>query len=151
MAGALLRAAGSSRMRASAIFASRSCSATRKRCASLQTTTGGAKPINGYFKAKARLDAAMRAELGRPPAPWVNHDIRRTVRTRLPELRVPEPVAERVIGHAAKGLARVYDQHRYASEMREALDAWEKRLIALVTPPPDNGARPPAEQRFSGS
>ena len=44
MAGALLRAAGSSRMRAPAIFASRNCSATRKRCASLQTTTGGAKP-----------------------------------------------------------------------------------------------------------
>ena len=44
MAGALPRATGSSRMRASAIRASRSCSATRKRCASLQTTTGGAKP-----------------------------------------------------------------------------------------------------------
>jgi hypothetical protein len=44
MAGALLRATGSSRMRASAIFASRSCSATRKRCASLHTTTGGPKP-----------------------------------------------------------------------------------------------------------
>jgi hypothetical protein len=71
----------------------------------LFSTTGGAKPINGYFKAKARLDAAMRAELGRPPAPWVNHDIRRTVRTRLSELRVPEPVVERVIGHAVKGLA----------------------------------------------
>jgi hypothetical protein len=38
----------------------------------LFSTTGGAKPINGYFKAKVRLDAAMRAELGRPPAPWVN-------------------------------------------------------------------------------
>jgi hypothetical protein len=104
----------------------------------LFSTTGGAKPINGYFKAKVRLDAAMRAELGRPPAPWVNHDIRRTVRTRLSELRVPKPVAERVIGHAAKGLARVYDQHRYASEMREALEAWEGRLTAIVTPPPEN-------------
>jgi len=80
----------------------------------------------------------------------VNHDIRRTVRTRLSELRVPEPVVERVIGHAAKGLARVYDQHRYASEMREALDAWEKRLIALVAPPPGNVVPLRAERPADG-
>jgi integrase len=104
----------------------------------LFSTTGGAKPIKGFSKAKAKLDGRVRAELGRPPAPWVNHDIRRTVRTRLSELRVSEPVAERVMGHAAGGLARVYDQHRYASEMREALETWERRLIAIVAPPPDN-------------
>jgi integrase len=102
------------------------------------STTGGTKPINSFAKAKAKMDKRVRAELGREPAPWVNHDIRRTVRTRLSELRIPEPVAERVIGHAAKGLARVYDQHRYAAEMREALEAWERRLTAIVAPPPDN-------------
>jgi len=35
--------------------------------AALFSITGGAKPLNGYFKAKVRLDAATRAELGRPP------------------------------------------------------------------------------------
>jgi integrase len=104
----------------------------------LFSTTGGAKPISGFSQAKAKMDGRVRAELGRESAPWVNHDIRRTVRTRLSELRVPEPVAERVIGHAAKGLLRVYDQHRYAAEMREALEAWERRLTAIVAPPPDN-------------
>jgi integrase len=62
----------------------------------------------------------------------VIHDLRRTVRTRLSELRVPEHVAELVIGHARKGLARIYDQHRYADEMREALQAWAVRLRAIV-------------------
>ena len=41
------------------------------------------------------------------------HDIRRTVRTRLSSLRVSERVAEMVIGHGKKGLARVYDQHEF--------------------------------------
>jgi len=83
--------------------------------------------INGFSKAKGRLDDAM----GRPPH-FVIHDIRRTVRTRLAALRVPHEVAEMVIGHGRKGLARVYDQHRYLNEMREALDAWSKEILRLI-------------------
>jgi hypothetical protein len=43
-----------------------------------------------------------------------------------------------VIGHAKKGLARVYDQHRYESEIREALVAWNNMLEAIAEPPPNN-------------
>jgi integrase len=103
------------------------------------TTTAGAKPVNGFSNAKVRLDRAMVAELGRKPAPWTNHDIRRTVRTRLSKCRVPTEVAELVIGHTKKGLHKVYDQHAFLDEKREALDAWEAALRALVVaPPPDN-------------
>jgi integrase len=83
--------------------------------------------INGFSKAKRRLDKAM----GDPP-PFVIHDIRRTVRTRLSSLRVPYEVAEMVIGHGKKGLARVYDQHHYLPEMRDALERWETSLRAIV-------------------
>ena len=54
------------------------------------------------------------------------------MRTRLSALRVPHEVAEAVIGHGKKGIARVYDQHRYLSEMREALDAWAQLLERIV-------------------
>jgi hypothetical protein len=64
---------------------------------------------------------------------FVIHDMRRTVRTRLSALRVRHEVAELVIGHGKKGLARVYDQHEYLDEMREALDAWAARLTQIVT------------------
>lgn len=57
------------------------------------------------------------------------------MRTRLSALRVPEPVAEMVIGHARAGLARVYDQHQYADEMRMALEAWAMKLRTIVDPP----------------
>jgi integrase len=95
----------------------------------------GDKPVGGFSKAKARLDKLM----GAPP--WVIHDIRRTVRTRLASLRVPDMVAEMVIGHGRRGLQRVYDQHTYEAEMREALERWAARLRDIVTPPPDNLVR----------
>jgi integrase len=96
------------------------------------TTVSGKKPINGYSKAKKRLDQLTGLE------DWTIHDIRRTVRTRLSALRVPEPVAEMVIGHSRRGLIRVYDQHTYLDEMREALMAWEARLRSIISSPPDS-------------
>jgi integrase len=116
----------------------------------LFTTTAGEKPVNGFSKPKARLDQhmlwilrAMARKRGDDPRtvslpPFVIHDLRRTLRTRLSGLRVPEPVAEMVIGHGKRGLARVYDQHRYADEMREALDAWAAKLRTIVAPTPAN-------------
>jgi integrase len=95
--------------------------------------TFGEKPVRDFGKAKARLDKRMD---GAPP--WVIHDIRRTVRTRLASLRVPDMVAEMVIGHGRKGLQRVYDQHTYEAEMLEALELWAARLRDIVTPPPEN-------------
>jgi hypothetical protein len=43
-----------------------------------------------------------------------------------------------VIGHGKRGLGRVYDQHRYLDEMREALELWAARLRDIVVPPPEN-------------
>jgi integrase len=104
----------------------------------LFSTTFGEKPVAGFSKAKARMDALMAEQLGGSPPPWVIHDIRRTVRTRLASLRVSDMVAEMIIGHGRKGLQRVYDQHSYEAEMREALELWAGRLRDIVNPPPEN-------------
>jgi integrase len=94
----------------------------------LFTCTG--KPLVNFAKPKERLDRLMGGDV----PPWVVHDVRRTVRTRLSQLRVPESVAELVIGHSKRGLARVYDQHRFIDEMREALEAWNARLRSIIYP-----------------
>jgi integrase len=60
------------------------------------------------------------------------HDVRRTVRTRLAEMGVPENVAEAVLGHALPRLIRTYNRHEPVSEMRAALEAWSARLDAMV-------------------
>jgi integrase len=97
------------------------------------TTTGGERPISGFAKAKRALDKKASGA-----AKWIFHDLRRTVRTRLSELRVPDVVAELVIGHKKLGLHAVYDQHAYLNEKRDALDAWAKRLQLILTPPRGN-------------
>lgn len=104
----------------------------------LFSTTFGEKPVTGFSKPKIEIDALMKAELGTAPPHWVVHDIRRTVRTQLASLRVSDMVAEMIVGHGKKGLARVYNQHSYQQEMREALELWAARLRSIIEPPPKN-------------
>jgi integrase len=92
----------------------------------------GAKPVNGFSKAKLRLDKAMAAELGEEPKPFVIHDIRRTMRTGLSALPVPDLVRELVIAHTKPGLHKVYDQFAYFDEKRHALKLWAARLRGIV-------------------
>jgi hypothetical protein len=119
----------------------------------LFSTTFGKKPTVVSDKVKKQLDArmlrtlrAMARKRGDNPArvelkPWIIHDLRRTVRTHLAALRVQDHVAEMVVGHGRKGLQRVYDQHRYIEEIREALTLWAGRLRSIISPPAGNVIR----------
>ncbi len=92
------------------------------------TTTGGTKSVNGFSKAKARLDAASGV------SGYVLHDLRRTVRTHFSALPVQDLVREAVIAHARPGLHKVYDLHSYEAEKRQCLELWEQRLRGIVVP-----------------
>jgi len=98
----------------------------------------GGKPIGGFSKRTARLHRLMRAELGADMPSFCLHDLRRTMRTRLSEIGIAEHVAEIAIGHAKRGLIRIYDQHRHADEVRAAFERWHARLRDLIAPPPAN-------------
>lgn len=104
----------------------------------LFSTTFGAKPVSGFSKAKARLDAGMIGDEIEHLDPFVLHDIRRTVRTALSGLPVSGDVAELVIAHARPGLRKVYDQYSFLDEKRRALDLWAGRLRDILQPTPDN-------------
>ena len=102
----------------------------------LFSTTSGDKPLTIGGKIKTKVDALMLHELraeakerGDAPASvtlkeWDNHDIRRTMRTRLSALPVPEGdvVRELVIGHRQKLLHQIYDKHLYLEQKAIALD-----------------------------
>jgi integrase len=118
-----------------------------KRGDHLFTTTFGQKPINGFSKSKERLDGRMTRSLqalarfngeDHPEAvtlrPFVIHDVRRTVRTHLSALPVPDMVRELVIAHTKTGLHKVYDQYAYLNEKRHALELWTARLLSIVEP-----------------
>jgi integrase len=96
----------------------------------LFTTTAGGKPINGFSKAKVRIDRLSGV------SGWKIHDLRRTMRTHLSALPVQDLVRELVIAHAKPGLHRVYDQHAYQDEKRHCLELWEARLLGVVQPIP---------------
>jgi hypothetical protein len=54
------------------------------------------------------------------------------VRTGLSRLRVPEHVAERVLGHVQRGIERHYNMYQYADEKRQALQDWADHVEAVV-------------------
>ncbi len=91
------------------------------------TTTGGKRPSSNFNKTKQQLDRLSGT------SGWTIHDLRRTVRSKLAELRVPEVVARKVLNHEAGKVDRIYNRHEYLTEKREALVKWEKMLISLAT------------------
>jgi hypothetical protein len=84
---------------------------------------------------KRRLDALVAAGLKRPVAPFVLHDIRRTMRTGLLSLPIPDLVRELVIAHSKPGLHKIYDQFAYVTEKRQALDLWQARVREILSAP----------------
>jgi integrase len=88
----------------------------------------GDGPISTWYDAKKKLDeiSGVRG--------WVIHDLRRSMRTNLSALRIPDNVAELALRHAKTGLRRVYDQHRYEDEVREAMEAWAARVKTILDP-----------------
>ena len=112
-------------------------------------TTTGATPVSGFSRVKAAIDKVIvealkeqAAERGddpaevRPPAGWVFHDMRRTAASGMAGLGIAPHVVEAVLAHKSgtiKGVAAVYNRYSYATEKRAALDAWARRLDAIVT------------------
>ena len=107
----------------------------------------GKKPIADNDAAKKKLDRLMtrtlrvlaRQRRGDDPmqvklAGWVNHDLRRVVRSALASMDVPNEIAEACLGHGQKGLARIYNQHRFEPQVRAAMTRWADRLAAIVEP-----------------
>jgi integrase len=92
-------------------------------------------PFSGWSKAKAALDGRIEAALGRAPAPWRLHDIRRTVATGMADLGVQPHVIEAVLNHISghkAGVAGVYNRATYAAEKRQALDMWAAHVDSLA-------------------
>jgi integrase len=67
---------------------------------------------------------------------WINHDLRRNVRSGLSRLKIAEEVREAVLAHVRPGVKGVYDQHDYFDEKRDALIQWGARLRGIVEPTP---------------
>jgi len=92
--------------------------------------TSRRRPVNGFSKAKQRLDEACRV------SDWTIHDLRRTVASGLQRLGVRLEVTEAVLNHKSgtvSGITAVYQRHDYAAEKRDALARWADYVDALIS------------------
>jgi len=97
-------------------------------------TTNGQASISGFSKAKARLDRASGVGLTERDE-WRVHDLRRTVTTFMAGMEIAPHVVDKLLNHVSgtiRGVAAVYNRHSYTDERRRALDAWARRLAAIV-------------------
>ena len=62
------------------------------------------------------------------------HDLRRTAATGMAEVGVSVGTIAKVLNHVDRGAraTRVYDRYSYDNEKRQALDAWARRLDAIL-------------------
>ena len=107
----------------------------------------GDKPLQGWGRAKERIDAAILADLrkaaeergddpdGVKPLPeWHVHDLRRTVATGLRTLGVDRLTVSKILNHREAGITKVYDRYSADPEKRRALEAWSRHVEALIRP-----------------
>jgi integrase len=84
-----------------------------------------------WHAAKRALDQ----KLGDTVAPFVLHDIRRTVATRLADLGVQPHVIEQILNHQSghkAGIAGIYNRSSYEREVKAALAMWADHMRALA-------------------
>ena len=69
--------------------------------------------------------------INEPPTP---HDLRRTFRTRLPQLGIPADIRDRLMNHIPTDVGtKHYDRYQYLDEKRAALMAWDASLSAILS------------------
>jgi integrase len=87
--------------------------------------------FNAWHSGMRALNRRL-AVVGTPVTGWSLHDVRRSVRSGLGRLGIAPHIAERVIGHAPRGVESVYDRFSYAPQIRAALQAWADHLLSIV-------------------
>src|SRR5207253_2488034 len=88
-------------------------------------------PYSAFGYSKQALDR----KLGNTVAPFVLHDLRRSMASAWQALGVPIAVTETMLAHRSgsfAGIVSVYQRHDYLPEMREAVERWEQYLASLL-------------------
>jgi integrase len=109
-------------------------------------STTGHTAVSGFSRMKATIDgliserlseeAEARGDVPDAMTDWILHDLRRTLATNLQKLGVRLEVTEAVLNHVSgsrAGVVGVYQRHDWATEKRQALDAWARRLETIIS------------------
>jgi integrase len=95
----------------------------------------GSGPFSGFSRCKDVLDVDVAKLNGKAPAPWVIHDLRRSVATRMADIGIAPHIIEAVLNHVSGhkgGVAGIYNRATYAAEKAQALVRWDEHIASLV-------------------
>ena len=90
----------------------------------------GDKPMNSFSQGAEDIRKLLPATMPR----WTLHDLRRTARTLMTDLRIDDRVAEQVLGHTIEGVEGVYNLSMYLEQKAEALARLAGDIQLLVEP-----------------
>jgi integrase len=89
-------------------------------------TRTGSFPIGNLSRCKRLLDEASGV------SGWTLHDVRRTARSLMSRVGVPERHAEECLGHVQPGVSATYDRHTYYDEKRCAYERLAAEIGRIV-------------------
>jgi integrase len=72
---------------------------------------------------------------------WILHDLRRTGRTLMVDLKVLDETAERVLGHSQGNLVATYNVSRHRKQKTAALMMLQNEILRIVNNPKGNVVR----------
>ena len=61
------------------------------------------------------------------------HDLRRTAATFMGSMGYMDEIIDAVLNHVKQGVIRTYNRHGYDKEKQMALEAWERKLVSIVS------------------
>ena len=102
-----------------------------------RTGLPGTQPIDKRSVARAIKRHIRPDDADEPKGRFINvaaftpHDFRRTLQTHLSKMKVDTIVTEKLLNHELAGMMRVYNQHDYMDERREALELWANKIKEL--------------------
>ena len=102
----------------------------------LFSSDGGQTAIAGFSDAKTAISALAERYLGEAMAPWVTHDLRRSMAMHMERLGVAPHVIEACLGHVLKGVAGTYRRYNFLVEKRMALQLWADEVLGVPVPMP---------------
>jgi len=85
------------------------------------------RPIENPQKAAERLRERSKV------ADLRLHDLRRTAASLMTGMGISRLTVKKILNHAERDVTAVYDRHSYDPEKRSALEAWGRRLEAIVS------------------
>ena len=88
---------------------------------------GSDRPMGDHSSTKAKIAPAI--------SPWTLHDLRRSFASGLQKLGVAPHIVELALNHRSgtfRGVAGIYQRHRYENEVHEAFELWSRHIAAVI-------------------